>query len=419
MYDARPTLRWLLAFGCLGLAALFTTSFVDADAMPVWVMVALVTAPIGLAELGGGIAEEASTLRRARLGWNVQVGGALLFILLFVSGVFLAVHEGVLNLYLVVMFVSPGLLASAVLLADRIQIARGREPFGLDAVGAGLRLRQEPKPGAPAGSFGRLRDSFTVIGGETLLMGVIAIAFVTAAVWIGINRPESRTDPMLILVVLFFGTCGLVAVSTALQRWSMRVGGERAHAVQRSLLLIALFGFAISLLGMGVLGGDIPMLWRIVFVAFGALLLALLPLVVTKKGGFGLATVLVPTREGLLERSRSWTVLEPWSRVADVAVGELYGNAALLVWLDQTEGIPRILKPHGEDKVKRTEHWRAKALQRARRFSGVDLVMTAVASPEPLADVSARFERALDDPDWRQALPNVEELTPFAKDSKQ
>lgn len=408
-----------MAFGCLGLAALLAGSFVDTGTMPVWAVVALVVAPLGLAELGAGIAEEASTLRGVRLGWNLQVTGALLFVVLLVTSIALSLPEEVRSTYLLMLFALPGLLASAILVADRIQIARSREPFALDEVGAGLRLRKEREPGTPANFLNRLRDSFTVIGGETLLMGAIAIAFVAAVVWIGINRPESRKDPMLIGVALFFGTCGLVAVAMALQRWSMRVGGNRAHVLQRSLLLIAVFGFAISLLGMGVWGDDIPMLWRIFFAGFGVFLLAMFPLVAMRKSGFGLATVLVPTREGLLERSRSWTVLEPWSRVADVTVGELHGNAALLVWLDQTAGIPRILKPRSVVDVKRTERRRTKALHRARRYSGVDLVMMAAASPEPLADLSARFERALYDPDTRQALPQVEDLVPSAKERSQ
>lgn len=396
VYDARPTLRLLLVFGCLGLAAWSATSL----ELPVWLGVGLAVLPIALAELGAGIAEEAVSRPWRSVASALQILGALTYLGALlgcaVAGEFPTARGALIVL---IPTCACGVFAASLILWDRWRLARGQVPAMTDVGEAAVTLHDVE---------GRnLRALMTVIGGMPLLVGLIAAAFVAALIWIGVKKPESRADPGLWFALLFFSACGLVAVATALERVASIVGGVGAHRWQRRLMLIAMTTFGAALIGIALFGDPAPWM-RTLLGVVGALLIAAIPLAQRRMRR---GAPLVPTREGIMERHGLAAIVYPWSAVSDLWLGSLSANMALYVRLDLTpHETPQVIGEGTPQRVAKLLGRSERRRRRNRNFTGADLMMLATWSPQPLADLHATLCERVEFPSRCANLPPAAEV---------
>lgn len=310
---------------------------------------ALIFAPIVLVLVGEWVADDAFSRRWQRLGWGVAIFGALWHLGLDAACLLLP-WLGVSEWRLGLAGAAAGAGVMALVLRHAVRAFRAEDP---DAA--------EPDPAvAPAreGLLGRLGREARLLGGTPIAIGVVSLGFVGMAGYAMVLHPE-RLDGGLLAAAGFFLLCAGIALWSGLSR--------RA-----------------SLLGLpSPLGRLMPRFLR--------------------------RTVVLPTAEGLAVIARRGVTIYPWDAVQSVALGEIYGNPAVLVQLRTDAAVRRWPEPTTEPPAQR-ERWaqkEARGRQMQRALTGADLVIMSVLTEEGPGVLMKQLLAVLREPASRAALPGV------------
>ena len=328
MYHDRPSLRVLVILGSLGMATLAPGREQHA---PAWLVVGLVMLPFVLLELGAGIAGEASSQSSVAWGLRLQVFGALSYLVILAVTVALpfARSRGTWIAGTVTLL---GVLASALVLWDRVRLSRGLSPTGTDPLEAGERIAAGPAGRSVAARF---VDVLAVVGGTPIVMGSIALVFVVGVLWVIFLR-GAEPQPTIVIGLFFFGACVLIAVAQGLSRWETYVASSRVRPLRELLELVSFFAFGGSLAAVGwqmlESDGESPIkAWFLlvmgVLMILGGSLYVARSRFRSAQGGYEIV------REGLLERTRRGWFLYPWDQVFRMSLGEFRGMPAVFVSL--------------------------------------------------------------------------------------
>ncbi|HEX6763836.1 MAG TPA: hypothetical protein VF103_00125, partial [Polyangiaceae bacterium] len=294
-------------------------------------VVGLVMLPFVLFELGAGIATETSSERSVAWGLRIQALGAFAYFALFVLVVALPFHRSRAT-WIVGSIALLGLVASGIVAWDRRRLSRGLSPRGTDPLRAGERIASGTQGRS---SWARLVDALAVVGGTPIVMGSIALTFVIAGAAVIFLR-GAEPQPTIVIGLVFFGACALIAVAQGLSRWETYVASSRVRPLRELLELVSFFAFGGSLAAVG---------WQMLESHEGSRIKAWFLLVVgvlmTVGGSLYVARSRLGivqegyelVREGLLERTRRGWFLYRWDHVFSLALGEFKGMPALFVSL--------------------------------------------------------------------------------------
>jgi hypothetical protein len=312
---------------------------------------ALIFAPIVLVLAGEWVADEASSRRWQRLGWGVVLVGAVWHLGLDAACLLLP-WLGASWWQAGLAGAAAGAVVMALVLRNALRAFTAENPD-----------TAAPDPTvAPAneGWLGRLGREAQLLGGTPIAVGLVSLGFVALAGYGLLRHPErldGRSAGTLLAAGGFFLACAGIALWAGLSR--------RA-----------------SLLGLpSPLGHLLPRFLR--------------------------RAVVLPTAEGLALVDRRGATVYPWDAVQSVALGELYGNPAVLVMLRGDAAVRRL--PDGPDAPR--ERWaqkeaRGRRLQRA--LTGADLVITSALTEQGPGVLLKQLAAALQSPEARAALPGVE-----------
>ncbi len=396
VYHARPTLRWLIVFGSLGLAGLAP----GRERLSAWLVVGLVCLPVALLELGAELATSSTTTRWRAVGVRCQLAAATIFPSLLIAGASIPAPSLRGKPFLVALG-SLGALASAIVWWDHGRAQRGRDPLAGNPVGAGERVA----------SRGGLVDALAVIGGMPFLLGAISAAFVALAL-VAIARHRGAVPSDVWLGLVFFTACLLVAVMKGMQRWEAfvpdsRIAGWRLATQTTAFLLFggALVAIALAERREGTAG---PV--KVLFMAgvgalcmFGGTAFIWLPRLRSRRGvGYHLA------REGLVETTRGAAFLFPWSAIESVAIGEQTHQVTLFVRLarpDLLQGPWRSGLLVADAAGGRRRSRRLRSLMWSRFLFEADVFIMAPLVDRPLGDLFREISSLLENEEERASLP--------------
>ena len=396
VYHARPTLRWLIYLGTIGLAGLTP----GRERLPIWLVIGALCLPIALCELGAELFTSSTATRWRELGVRCQLVAATLFPTLLIAGASLRAPNLRGKPFLIALG-SLGALASAIIWWDYGRTREGRELIAVDPLAAGER----------AASRAGLVDALAVIGGAPFLVGAISAAFVTLAL-VAAARHGGAVPSRLWLALGFFAACLLVAVMQGTQRWEAYVPGSRIthwrQATQTAAFLLfggALLAIALSARRDGTVGA-----LKAAFMAVGGAGCLLAGVATTwravRPSGRRLGYQLV--REGLLEMTRRGAFLFPWPAIEAVAIGEYAHQVTLFVRLsrhDLVQGPWRsgLMVPDGA--VRRPFAKRRRSLQWCRRLFDADIMIMASLIDRPLGDLFRDISSLLENEAARGSSP--------------
>ena len=401
MYHGRPALRWLVYVGTLGIVALAPGREQHA---PAWLVLGLALLPIGLFELGAGIASEAQSERAIGWGLRFQVAAACAYVGLLVAVLALPTRKPP-GAGLMVGLALFGVVASVAVLWDRVRLARGLVPTGIDPLAAGERLAARAGT-ASAGM--RLVDALAVIGGMPILVGLIGLAFVAGAAYVILVR-DGKPPMNVVIGIAFFGAVVLVAVTQGLERWETFVSSSRVGRLRAVLQVLSLFAFGGSLAAIGwEMRGDphepASKAWLALagggLCIAGGVIFAARSLSRPAKNGYELV------REGLLERTRRGWFLYPWTALDSIALGEFRAMPALYVRLAADAAVERVDDPSATPvQRERSLERKRRSLRFSRRLFGAEVVVLPTMTAEGVGDLYRAAEGALMEPASRHALP--------------
>jgi hypothetical protein len=340
MFSQNLWLKVPLLFAVVGHAELFEA--LTERRAPWWQAgLALVIGSMVIPLLGEWVAEDAATRRWRRVGWTVAASGALLHILLDAACLALPWLTSTWRAGLAGALV--GALTMAALL--RQYVSALRHP---DAT--------PPPPWTPTGHGwpARLYRTAAQLGGTSIMVTSIGLAFVVAALAVLIARPGARGDGGLWFGLLFFAGCALVGIWMGLERRALLEGRPTPMSFRR-------------------------LRWR--------------------------RTIYTVTSDGLLCVDRRAATLYPWAALASVSAGTVFNNAAVFVEL-----VPDA-SPDGaggeEPAVRRAKELRLRRFNRA--LYGADLVILSALTESGPGPLLARLSEAMADLDRRAALPSAEQ----------
>jgi hypothetical protein len=206
----------------------------------------------------------------------------------------------------------------------------------------------------------RAGRELSLVGGTAIAVTLICLGFVLLAAFGMIRRPE-RITLSLLGAAAFFGLGALIGVWMGLDRRAMLLG-------QRAPL------------------SRLRPRW-------------------TRAGRA------VATREGLALLDRKGATLYGWAAIAEISVGELYGNSALMVRLLEGALPLRVAAPGRSQVPSDGSRWarreaRARAVQRA--LSGCDLAILGTMTDEGAGVLCRELSLAFADRAERCQLPTVE-----------
>jgi hypothetical protein len=396
VYHARPTLRWLIVFGSLGLAGLAP----GRERLSAWLVVGVICLPVVLLELGAELATSSRTTRWRTAGIRCQLAGATIFPALLVAGASIPAPHLRGKPFLIALG-SAGALASAIVWWDRGRAERGRGPGAADPVGAGERV----------GSGGGLADALTVIGGMPFLFGGISAAFVALAL-VAIARHRGAVPSDVWLGVVFFTGGLLVAVMKGMQRWEAYVPNSRIGRWRLATQTTAFLLFGGSLVAIALAGrrdgtaGPVKVLFMAgagALCMLGGTAFLWLPRLRRRRGfGYHLA------REGLVETTRGAAFLFPWPALESVAIGEQHHQVTLFVRLarpDLVRGPWRSGVLVADAAGERRRARRLRSLAWSRSLFEAEVVIMAPLVERPLGELFRELSSLLDDEEARASLP--------------
>lgn len=342
MFSRNLWLKIPLLFAVVGHAQLFES--LTHRAPPGWQLgLVLTIGAVVLPLLGEWIADDASTARWRRAGWRVAAFGASVHLLLDAACLALPWVGGA---EWKAGIVGAGIGAVVMTVLLRLYLAALRNPDALP-----------PPAWAPSGHSppARLWRGATQMGGTAIAVFVIGCAFVAAALFVLLRRPEARGDATLWLALLFFGLCAVVGLWMGFERRAMVLGRPAPLASFRPRWLRR-------------------------------------------------ATYVV-TREGLLLVERRGATLYPWQDIVAVSAGALFNNPAVLVELAPEATPMRVRGGDGGRALAREQ--KARVITRA--LYGVDLAILPILTEEGPGPLLHRLGAALADTDMRTCLPQTAE----------
>lgn len=412
MYHDRPSLRFLVAFGSLGLAALLPGR---ESGLPVWLIVGSTLLPLVGFELGAALVDEARSPHVRAWGVRVQLVAALGFCALFCVALALQPFR-TRGAWFVVTLALLGVLAAAIALHDYARMIRGRAPVASDPFDAGERIglaRSTELVHDRRATRVRLADALAVVGGVPILVGGIGLTGVLAVLFALVVLGRAISLEMATATAFFAGVA-LVAVAQGLERWETYVPSSRVRPLRRGtqLLSFLLFGGALSVVGWKMLhepGQSRVKAWFMLgggafFIAGGIAYVANPALRFAKAGAYELV------REGLLERSRAGWYLIPWAHVHSLGLGELQGMPALYVQLFDHAAIEPVYGDvAGVDRARKLERKR-KSLRLSANLFGADIVILPTMTRQSVGDLYRKAASALEDDAVRSTLPPWQSL---------
>ena len=229
--------------------------------------------------------------------------------------------------------------------------------------------------------------AWRVIGGKTIALGLISLAFVVIALALLIAGRAGGVEPLLAL--LFFGSCLLLVITHAFERKQALVGGNVTGL--HALRITALASLSLAFVGFGFAWPGVAMWLRVFFIAAGAAGVLGTILHATRRA----VTTIEVTPDGLLQRSRKATLLTPWQDVHDVAISEISGNVALVVRVVEDDGrarMPHVIECRGNQRRLRAKLARGMAFSNT--WFGCHWFVMQAHLDRPLADVLSEIARA-------------------------
>lgn len=310
---------------------------------------ALIFAPIVLVFVGEWVADDAFSRRWQRLGWGVAIVGALWHLGLDAACLLLP-WLGASEWRLGLAGAAAGAVVMALVLRHAVRAFRAEDPDAAESDPAVVPANE--------GLLGRIAREARLLGGTPIAVGVVSLGFVGMVGYTLVLHPE-RLDGKLLAAAGFFLACAGIALWSGLSR--------RA-----------------SLLGLpSPLGRLMPRFLR--------------------------RTVVLPTAEGLAVIARRGTAVYPWDAIQSVALGEIYGNPAVLVQLSADVAVQRWPAPDAEPPAQR-ERWaksEARGRQVQRALTGADLAIMSALTEEGPGVLLKQLAAVLQEPASRAALPGV------------
>lgn len=335
--------------------------------------------------IGGWIRDDAQTLRASRLGTGVEL--ACLTWHLTQAALGLAAFGG-LELGADWGFILTTLIGGAALSMLWLALAvramrRGPAPTAIEAatqLGAGA-----------ASSTERVVAFVRVIGGDTILVGLIGLGFVAASVFlIARDAGGEQQRPQWIFTLVFFGLAAATAIWVGLERYRAFVPGAAPGRAwsrpERAALALAIGAL---LAASAILVPTFPTAMRVIL-AIAAAFAILAGLVHGLGLGAGPAKIAI-AEEGLEERQHQARVVYPWASIQAIAIGEQHHQLCLTLTIHEAETAIRAASASGA--------WierRLKQLRSTRRWYGADLAIFASQVELGLADLAEAIRTRVD-----------------------
>jgi len=313
---------------------------------------AFIFAPIALVMLGEWIAQDSETAAWRRRGYLLAVVGGVWHLLLDAACLALPWLD-VSSPW----FSIAGALLGAVVMGLVVRASwRGlvtpfAEPPDLS----------QPLP-QQASLFARLSREAALWGGTAIALTLISLGFVAMALFAVLSRPQANLTSLL-GAGLFFGLCAAVGVWMGMERRAMLLGQPSPLSRYRPKFLQR--------------------------------------------------AVVLPVREGLAIIDRKGATVYPWQSLANVALGELYNNSALLVTLTEKPGVWRYFAvPSEAENIVFTSRWKQKEARSrsiSRGLTGVDLGILSVMTQDGPGVLAKQLREVLDNASALENLPTAKE----------
>jgi len=191
-------------------------------------------------------------------------------------------------------------------------------------------------------------------------------------------------------MLLFSSALLLGGLHAVLERWSAHSWPDSQRLFRFSSILMVAFMVAMggALLAFASLWSELPLALRIVFGAAGVIVFVALALMVVNRLRDRPVTVLYGLcPEGIVESRGAVRIVYPFEVIEEIYLADVHGNLGVRIRLAPVEGLPFHPEFPAEWSEARRQQYVARRIrqcERARAWTGADLLILALQSEVPL-----------------------------------